>query len=80
MKLSNTLYDILNKLQRWLPLISALYVGLADTWGLPLAPQIEDTIKYVVIFLAGILETSTFFYNKEQKALESVVDYNEEQG
>lgn len=80
MKLNNDVYDILNKLQRWLTAIGALYVGIASVWKLPYPHEIEETIKYVVIFLATILETSTFFYNKEQKKLAEVVDYNEEQG
>ena len=80
MKLSNNLYDILNKLQRWLTAVGALYVGIASVWNFPYPHEVEETIKYVVIFLATILETSTFFYNKERKALEEVVDENKELG
>ena len=76
MKLSNETYDILNKVQRWLTLLSALYVGIVSAWHLNWpTTEVEETIKYIVIFLAGILETSTYFYNKSQKQ-EMANDYD----
>lgn len=35
MKLDNKLYDILNKVQRWLPALGILYLALCQIWNLP---------------------------------------------
>lgn len=64
--MSDRLYDILNKIERWLPLVSTLYVALASIWGFPYADEISQTIMAVATFLAGILEISTVVYHKNQ--------------
>ena len=65
MRLSDRTYDILKMIQRWIPLVSTLYVALASIWDLPLADEISA-------FLAGILEIATATYNKGG---EIVTDY-----
>ena len=64
--MSDKLYDILNKIERWLPLVSTLYVALASIWGFPYADEISQTIMAVATFLAGVLEISTVVYHKKQ--------------
>ena len=65
--MNNNVYDFLNKLQRWLPLLGTLYLGLCKVWGLPLGSEINQTIILVEAFLAGVLEIATSNYNKSKK-------------
>lgn len=65
MKLSDKAYDILKTIQRWIPLVSTLYVALAAIWGFPLANEVSKTLGAIAAFLAGILEIATSTYNKE---------------
>lgn len=75
MKMSNETYDIWNKIQRWLPAVAVLYLALSQIWSLPYGDEINKTITAITAFLASVLETSTYFYNKKQKE-ESVNDYD----
>ena len=72
MRLSDRTYDILKIIQRWIPLVSTLYVALASIWDLPLADEISKTLMAIAAFLAGILEIATATYNKGG---EIVTDY-----
>lgn len=74
MKLSNRAYDIIKCIQRWLPLVSTLYVALAAIWELPLADEISKTLMAVAAFLAGILEIATANYNKAQADMGEIVE------
>ena len=65
MKLDNTVYDILNKIQRWLPALGVLYLALCTIWDLPYGQQINNTIIAVATFLAATLEISTGVYHKD---------------
>lgn len=65
MKLENTLYDILNKIQRWLPALGVLYLALCTIWNLPYGQQINNTIIAIATFLAATLEISTGVYHKD---------------
>ena len=62
---SNKVYDILNKIQRWLPAIGILYLALCQIWGLPCGQQINNTIIAIAAFLATTLEISTGIYHKD---------------
>lgn len=64
MLMSNKTYDIINKIQRWLPALGAAYVGFAAIWGWPLADQINQSIAVFCALLAATLEVSTAQYNK----------------
>lgn len=42
-KMSNKVYDILNKIQRWLPALGVFYLAIAAIWHLPLGD--EENLK-----------------------------------
>lgn len=64
--MSNQTYDIINKVQRWLPAVGVLYLTLANIWGLPYGDAINATVVAVATFLASILEVSSVAYHKAQ--------------
>lgn len=80
MKLTNKVYDIWNKIQRWLPAVAVLYLALAQIWNLPFGDEINKTIMAICTFLASILEVSSVNFYKEQKAKDEVIDNNKELG
>lgn len=63
--MSNKLYDILTKIQRWLPALGAFYLGLCQVWNLPLGDEVNQTIVLVATLLAATLEISTVQYHKK---------------
>ena len=63
--MSNKLYDILNKIQRWLPAVGTFYIAIASIWMLPLADEVNKTIVAVATLLATTLEIfSARFYQE----------------
>ena len=66
--MSNKVYDILNKIERWLPALGVFYLALTKIWGLPLGNEINATIMAVATLLASTLEISTARYNQAIKA------------
>lgn len=64
MMMSNELYDILNKIQRWLPALAVFVLTICTIWGLPYGEPIRDTIIAIATLLAATLEVSTARYNK----------------
>ena len=73
--MSNKLYDILNKLQRWMMAFATLYVTLAGIWGLPFGDQVHDTFGALTVFLAAILEVSTVVYKSKQATENKSLDW-----
>lgn len=67
--MSNKTYDILSKVQRWLPALGAFYLGLCKVWDLPLGSEINETIVLVATLLATTLEISTVQYQKAQNEM-----------
>lgn len=63
--MSNTTYDILNKIQRWLPAVGVLYLGLCKIWGFAFGSEVNDTIVIVATFLATTLEIFSSKFYKE---------------
>ena len=59
---SNKVYDILSKLQRWLPAVSAFYLGICKVWDLPLGAEVNETIVLAAALLAATLEVSSSRY------------------
>lgn len=64
--MSDKVFDILNKIQRWLPLIGTMYLGICEVWGLPYGDEINATIVIIATFMAGTLEIASSKYYKEQ--------------
>ena len=65
--MSNQVYDILNKIQRWLPAVGAFYLGLCKVWGFLYGDEINQTIALVATLLAVTLEVfSANFYKTNE--------------
>ena len=62
---SNKLYDILNKVQRWIPSLAVFYLALCKIWGLALGQQVSDTLMAIAALLAATLEISSVSYHKD---------------
>ncbi len=67
MKMSDSIYDILSKIQRWLPSLGLFYVAVAKIWGLPWGSEINETIVAIATLLAATLEVSSARYYKEER-------------
>lgn len=65
MKLSNQEYDILSKIQRWLPAIGIFYLALCQIWNFPYGDEVNKTILALAAFLAATLEISTGRYHAD---------------
>lgn len=70
MLFSNKVYDILNKIQRWLPALGVFYLALAKIWQLPLGNEVNATIMALATLLASTLEVSTVNYEKSLRVVE----------
>lgn len=65
--LTNKVYDILSKVQRWLPSLGLFYVAISKIWGLPWGSEVNDTIVAIATLLAATLEVSSSRYYKEER-------------
>ena len=65
--MSNKVYDILNKIQRWLPSVGIFVLAICGIWGLPFGEQINNTIVAVAALLAATLEVATYKYLKDKE-------------
>ncbi len=65
--MSNKVYDILNKIQRWLPAIGIFYLAICEIWGLSFGDEVNKTIVAAATLLATTLEISSGNYYKAQK-------------
>lgn len=63
MLMSNKLYDILNKIQRWLPALGVFYLAMCQIWGFEYGDEVNKTILAVTALLAATLEISTGKYH-----------------
>lgn len=61
---TNKLYDILSKIQRWLPAIGVFYLTIAKIWTLPWGSEINETVVAIATLLAALLEVSSARYYK----------------
>ena len=66
MKLSDKTYDILNKIQRWIPAVGVFYLALCQIWGFPFGDKINNTIVAVAALLATSLEIANGQYLKDK--------------
>ncbi len=67
MTMSNTTYDILSKIQRWLPALGAFYLGLCKVWGFAFGSEVNETIALIATLLAATLEISSAKYYKAER-------------
>ena len=65
--MSNKVYDILSKVQRWLPALGVFYLAICKIWGLPWGGEVNDTIVAVATLLAATLEISSGRYYKAER-------------
>ena len=79
--MSNRVYDILNKIERFLPAIGLFYLAIAKIWGLPFADEVNQTIAALATLLGTLLEISTAQYLKSiKKTSETFSDQNHIEG
>lgn len=72
--MSNKTYDIINKIQRFLPALGAFYLVLVEVWGLPYGDAINKTIVALATLLAVFLEVVTSKW-KENNSI-SITSFN----
>ena len=65
--MTNSTYDILNKIQRWLPALGIFYLGLCRVWGFVLGDEVNETIALVATLLATTLEIFSGRFYKENE-------------
>ena len=63
--MSNKVYDVLNKIQRWLPSLGIFYLAMCQIWELPYGNEINETIVALATLLATTLEIATSNYLKK---------------
>ena len=73
--MSDKVYDIINKAQRWLVALGALYLAVAEIWNLPFGNEVNKTIVAIGTVLAIVLETATAKWQKDHAV--AVLDLNE---
>ena len=73
--MSDKVYDIINKAQRWLVALGVFYLAIAEIWNLPFANEINNTVVAVGTLLATVLEIATTKWQKDHAV--SVLDLNE---
>lgn len=79
--MSNKMYDILSKIQRFMPALGVCYLGLCKIWGFPFGDEVNQTIVLIATLLGTTLEIATAQYLKSiKKTSESFSDQNHIEG
>ena len=79
--MSNKMYDILSKIQRFMPALGVCYLGLCKIWGFPYGNEVNQTIVAIATLLGTLLEISTAQYLKSiKKTSETFNDQNKIEG
>ena len=66
MRLKDKTYDVLNKIQRWIPAVGVFYLALCQIWNLPLGDEVNNTIVAVAALMATTLEIANGRYQKDK--------------
>ena len=66
MRLNDKTYDILNKIQRWIPALGVFYLALCQIWNFPLGNEVNNTIVAVAALMATTLEIANGQYQKDK--------------
>lgn len=78
--MSDKLYDILNKIQRWLPAFGIFYLALCEIWHLPLGNEINKTIVALAALLATTLEIANGKYQESKKVELEEIEFKKYEG
>ena len=65
--MSNSVYDILSKIQRWLPALGAFYLGLCKVWGFSFGSEVNETVVLAAALLAATLEIAGVKFYRENE-------------
>jgi len=68
--MSNRVYDVINKIQRFLPTLGGFYLVLVAAWGLPYGEPINKTIVGLAGVLAVFLEIWTGVWKNRGNTIE----------
>ena len=66
MRLNDKTYDILNKIQRWIPALGVFYLALCQIWHFPFGDEVNNTIVAVAALMATTLEIANGQYHKDK--------------
>lgn len=66
MRLNDKTYDILNKIQRWIPALGVFYLALCQIWGFSYGDEVNNTIVAVATLMATTLEIANGQYQKDK--------------
>ena len=62
--MNNKMYDIINKLQRWIPSLGMFYLTISAIWSLPFGDQVNQTIAAIATLMAAFLEVENAQWSK----------------
>lgn len=81
LSMTNKTYDVLSKIQRWLPGLAVFYLALCQIWGLPYGDEVNKTVLAISALMATTLEISTSSYHASNVTdlLYSMVDIDEDE-
>ena len=81
LSMTNKTYDILSKIQRWLPAVAVFYLALCNIWNLPYGEEIQKSVLALSALMAATLEISTSSYhaNNVTDLLYSMVDIDDDE-
>ena len=65
MRLSDKTYDVLNKIQRWIPAVGVFYLALCQIWNFPFGNEVNNTIVAVAALMTTTLESANGQYQKD---------------
>ena len=68
LKMSSETYDVVSKIQRWLPSLGIFYMALCHIWGFSYGEEVRDTILAIATLLAATLEISSNSYHAQNVA------------
>ena len=73
--MNDKVYDIINKIQRWLVALGAFYLVIAEIFHLPFANEVNKTVIAIGTLIATLLEIETTKWQKDHAV--AVLDLNE---
>lgn len=81
LSMTNKTYDVLSKIQRWLPGLAVFYLALCQIWGLPYGDEVNKTVLAISALMATTLEISTSSYHASNVTdlLYSMADIDEDE-